>query len=184
MAKFTTHNGMKISSYLFNHSSRYMTITISHEKLVNLLGNPIYCMDKESYHDAEWLMMLDGGVLIRIANHKNGINYSKQGLEVEQIMDWKIYAFNEKAVRQFLDDVMGKTPYFASWDKKDTISNEVYVRVGFGDVLVPLKEFDESRFANLYISNQEEPYSIDSYVVTYEKENGEECKIDGSPLKQ
>lgn len=94
--KFTTHNQAVIDT---NMSHLQGELDISYAELVNTFGEPTGSDGYKS--DAEWKVCFEDGTRATIYNWKNGKNYcGAEGQEVQDITDWHIGGFNEKAVQR------------------------------------------------------------------------------------
>jgi hypothetical protein len=94
--KFTTHNEAVIDT---NMSHLQGELDISYAELVKTFGIPMVWDDYKT--DAEWKVCFEDGTRATIYNYKNGKNYcGAEGQEVQDITDWNIGGFNEKAVER------------------------------------------------------------------------------------
>ena len=53
-------------------------------------------------------------------------------------------------------------------------TNKIFARLGVEDIIIPIKDIEQDT----------NPESINTYLVGYEDENGNECEEDGTYLNQ
>ena len=96
---YTTHNETK--EIQLGMSSLRGCIEVSYADLVQAFGEPMSYGFDDYKSDAEWNIAFEDGTRVSIYNYKDGINYcGEQGTPTEQITDWHIGGFNEKAVQR------------------------------------------------------------------------------------
>ena len=80
-------------------------IKASYEKLLQTFGapNPNLCDNYKT--DVEWAFKFADGTVATLYNWKNGHNYlgKAEGLELNDIYEWNVGGFNEKAVSKLLE---------------------------------------------------------------------------------
>ena len=97
---YTTHNTewrtIKTSgTHLQGHTQA------TYADIVKAFGEPMEEGFDDYKSDAEWEILFEDGTVATIYNYKNGINYcGESGTPTEQITDWHIGGFNEKAVER------------------------------------------------------------------------------------
>ena len=92
--EFITHNEKDIDVN-GTHFQGYIDIT--YDKLVKIFGEPT--SGDEYKVDAEWLIEFKNGIVATIYNYKDGKNYNgNSGLEKEDITNWHIGGYDQKAV--------------------------------------------------------------------------------------
>ena len=106
MIKAITHeNGSKKA----NGTSYIDAVRISYQRLVDLFGEPL---GPSSDHkvSAEWHVSLEGPLnkgFVTIYNYKTGKNYSSDGQETEDIMEWHMGGKSRSAV-YLLEEYLGQ----------------------------------------------------------------------------
>ena len=91
---YTTHN--EDNTIDTNGTSLQGHIQANYADLVQAFGKPLQGDYKT---DAEWNIAFEDGTRASIYNWKNGKNYcGENGLNVEEIQDWNIGGYDEKAV--------------------------------------------------------------------------------------
>ena len=79
-------------------------IKASYEQLLQTFGapNPKLCDNYKT--DVEWAFKFADGTIATLYNWKNGKNYlGDEGLELNDIYEWNVGGFNEKAVSKLLE---------------------------------------------------------------------------------
>lgn len=90
---YTTHNEAEID---INGTHLQGHIQANYADLVMAFGKPLQGDYKT---DAEWNIVFEDGTRATIYNWKNGKNYcGENGLSVEEIQDWNIGGYDNKAV--------------------------------------------------------------------------------------
>ena len=80
-------------------------IKASYEQLVKTFGEP-HDPDGDNYKtDVEWAFEFADGTIATLYNWKNGKNYlgEAEGLELNDIYEWHVGGFSEKAVAKLLE---------------------------------------------------------------------------------
>ena len=79
-------------------------IKASYEQLVKTFGEP-HDPDGDNYKtDVEWAFEFADGTIATLYNWKNGKNYlGAEGLELNDIYEWHVGGFSEKAVAKLLE---------------------------------------------------------------------------------
>ena len=80
-------------------------IKASYEQLVKTFGAP-HDPDGDNYKtDVEWAFEFADGTIATLYNWKNGKNYlgEAEGLELNDIYEWHVGGFSEKAVAKLLE---------------------------------------------------------------------------------
>ena len=80
-------------------------IKASYEQLVKTFGEP-HDPDGDNYKtDVEWAFEFADGTIANLYNWKNGKNYlgEAEGLELNDIYEWHVGGFSEKAVAKLLE---------------------------------------------------------------------------------
>ena len=79
-------------------------IKASYEQLVKTFGEP-HDPDGDNYKtDVEWAFEFADGTVATLYNWKNGKNYlGAEGLELNDIYEWHVGGFSEKAVAKLLE---------------------------------------------------------------------------------
>ena len=80
-------------------------IKASYEQLVKTFGEP-HDPDGDNYKtDVEWALEFADGTIASLYNWKNGKNYlgEAEGLELNDIYEWHVGGFSEKAVAKLLE---------------------------------------------------------------------------------
>ena len=94
MEKTTNDGGTFLQGY----------IKASYEQLVKTFGEP-HDPDGDNYKtDVEWAFEFADGTIATLYNWKNGKNYlGAEGLELNDIYEWHVGGFSEKAVAKLLE---------------------------------------------------------------------------------
>ena len=79
-------------------------IKASYDQLVKTFGEP-HDPDGDNYKtDVEWAFEFADGTVATLYNWKNGKNYlGAEGLELNDIYEWHVGGFSEKAVAKLLE---------------------------------------------------------------------------------
>ena len=79
-------------------------IKASYDQLVKTFGEP-HDPDGDNYKtDVEWAFEFADGTIATLYNWKNGKNYlGAEGLELNDIYEWHVGGFSEKAVAKLLE---------------------------------------------------------------------------------
>ena len=80
-------------------------IKASYEQLVKTFGEP-HDPDGDNYKtDVEWAFEFADGTIATLYNWKNGKNYlgEAEGLELNDIYEWHVGGFSDKAVAKLLE---------------------------------------------------------------------------------
>ena len=80
-------------------------IKASYDQLVKTFGEP-HDPDGDNYKtDVEWAFEFADGTIATLYNWKNGKNYlgEAEGLELNDIYEWHVGGFSEKAVAKLLE---------------------------------------------------------------------------------
>ena len=79
-------------------------IKAPYEKLLEVFGAPNSKLCDNYKTDVEWAFEFDDGTIATLYNWKNGKNYlGDEGLELNDIYEWNVGGFNEKAVSKLLE---------------------------------------------------------------------------------
>jgi|TARA_A100001201_G_scaffold2068_2_gene5148 hypothetical protein len=82
-------------------------IKATYEQLLKAFGEP-HDPDGDNYKtDVEWAFKFADGTVATIYNWKNGHNYlgEAEGLELNDITEWHVGGFNQKAVARVIDAI-------------------------------------------------------------------------------
>ena len=95
-------------------------IKASYEKLLQTFGapNPNLCDNYKT--DVEWAFKFADGTVATLYNWKNGHNYlgEAEGLELNDIYEWNVGGFNEKAVSKLLEKLRSHQKKINLWMKQ------------------------------------------------------------------
>lgn len=106
--KYTTHN--ESTEINLGMSSLRGCIEVSYADIVKAFGEPMREGFDDYKSDAEWTIAFEDGTRASIYNWKDGINYcGEQGTPTEQITDWHIGGFDEKALERVSEVLEGVT---------------------------------------------------------------------------
>ena len=105
--KYTTHN--EDNGISLGMSSLQGCIEVSYADIVKAFGEPMASGFDDYKSDAEWNIVFSDGTRASIYNWKDGVNYcGESGTPTEQITDWHVGGFNEKAVER-IQEVLKQT---------------------------------------------------------------------------
>jgi hypothetical protein len=106
--KYTTHN--ESNTIDTNGTCLQGYINAGYDEITSAFGYPLKEGFDDYKSDAEWLIVFEDGTRATIYNWKDGINYcGEQGTPTEQITDWHIGGFNEKALERVSEVLEGVT---------------------------------------------------------------------------
>ena len=95
-------------------------IKASYEQLLQTFGapNPKLCDNYKT--DVEWAFKFADGTVATLYNWKNGHNYlgEAEGLELNDIYEWNVGGFNEKAVSKLLEKLRSHQKKINLWMKQ------------------------------------------------------------------
>ena len=94
-------------------------IKASYEQLLQTFGapNPNLCDNYKT--DVEWAFKFADGTVATLYNWKNGKNYNgDEGLELNDIYEWNVGGFNEKAVSRLLEKLRSQQKKINLWMKQ------------------------------------------------------------------
>jgi len=84
-------------------------IKASYEQLLKAFGAPNSTLCDNYKTDVEWAFKFADGTVATLYNWKNGKNYlGSEGLELNDIYEWNVGGFNEKAVSRLLEKLRSK----------------------------------------------------------------------------
>ena len=79
-------------------------IKAPYEKLLEVFGAPNSKLCDNYKTDVEWAFEFADGTIATLYNWKNGKNYlGDEGLELNDIYEWNVGGFNDKAVTRLLE---------------------------------------------------------------------------------
>ena len=79
-------------------------IKAPYEKLLEVFGAPNSTLCDNYKTDVEWAFEFADGTIATLYNWKNGKNYlGDEGSELNDIYEWNVGGFNEKAVSKLLE---------------------------------------------------------------------------------
>jgi hypothetical protein len=108
--KYTTHNETGWEVIATGGSSLRGCIEVTYAQIVKAFGEPMREGFDDYKSDAEWAIVFEDGTTATIYNWKDGVNYcGEQGTPTEQITDWHIGGFNEKALERVSEVLEGVT---------------------------------------------------------------------------
>ena len=84
-------------------------IKAPYEKLLEVFGAPNSTLCDNYKTDVEWAFKFADGTVATLYNWKNGRNYlGDEGSELNDIYEWNVGGFNEKAVSRLLEKLRSK----------------------------------------------------------------------------
>ena len=94
-------------------------IKASYEQLLNAFGAPNSTLCDNYKTDVEWAFKFADGTVATLYNWKNGKNYlGDEGLELNDIYEWNVGGFNDKAVSRLLEQLRSHQKKIDLWMKQ------------------------------------------------------------------
>ena len=94
-------------------------IKASYEQLLNEFGAPNSTLCDNYKTDVEWAFKFADGTVATLYNWKNGKNYlGDEGLELNDIYEWNVGGFNDKAVSRLLEQMRSHQKKIDLWMKQ------------------------------------------------------------------
>ena len=94
-------------------------IKASYEQLLQTFGAPNSTLCDNYKTDVEWAFKFADGTVATLYNWKNGKNYlGDEGLELNDIYEWNVGGFNDKAVSRLLEQLRSHQKKIDLWMKQ------------------------------------------------------------------
>ena len=94
-------------------------IKASYEQLLQTFGAPNSTLCDNYKTDVEWAFKFADGTVATLYNWKNGKNYlGSEGLELNDIYEWNVGGFNDKAVSRLLEKLRSHQKKIDLWMKQ------------------------------------------------------------------
>ena len=94
-------------------------IKASYEQLLQTFGAPNSTLCDNYKTDVEWAFEFADGTVATLYNWKNGKNYlGDEGLELNDIYEWNVGGFNDKAVSRLLEQLRSHQKKIDLWMKQ------------------------------------------------------------------
>jgi len=94
-------------------------IKASYEQLLQTFGAPNSTLCDNYKTDVEWAFKFADGTVATLYNWKNGKNYlGSEGLELNDIYEWNVGGFNDKAVSRLLEKLRSQQKKIDLWMKQ------------------------------------------------------------------
>ena len=94
-------------------------IKASYEQLLQTFGAPNSTLCDNYKTDVEWAFKFADGTVATLYNWKNGKNYlGSEGLELNDIYEWNVGGFNDKAVSRLLEQLRSHQKKIDLWMKQ------------------------------------------------------------------
>ena len=94
-------------------------IKASYEQLLQTFGAPNSTLCDNYKTDVEWAFKFADGTVATLYNWKNGKNYlGDEGLELNDIYEWNVGGFNDKAVSRLLEQLRSHQKKIDLWMKE------------------------------------------------------------------